>query len=351
LQKEVKPGRYRYTIECNGLVRTMMMAFVTRASGLRDIVDRYGSMLGTSNFSSLSSALRRVDARAFVGGLIQTLGSHHKPRRDDLVAIDGMAVTLPKTRRHACKKMNNNTVGGGVVWCYQIATRKGWCPVQLLDVVQGAWHDSKVMRKISLIARGPVYLMDRGFYAFDLLALWMKQEVRFIVRARRHGLIYQTLRTISEPRCFGALAIVEDVVARLGGEHAKAHPEVRLITAVLASGEKLTVVTSEMDWSAERVLEAYKKRWHIERFHKFLKDTLGLAHLYSFGQKGIEFLTLTALLLAMVLLASASHGADMVIDALHQILRALRRTAAGFSTPWKRNTASRTRAKRKVKNR
>lgn len=331
------------------MVRALMMAFVLRLSGLRDIVDRFGPMLGTSNFSSLSSALRRVDARAFVGGLIQTLGFHHKPRRDDLVAIDAMAVTLPRTQRHACKKLNNNTVGGGVVWCYRIAARNRGCPVQLLDVIQGAWHDSKVMRKIALIAHGPVYLMDRGFYAFDLLIRWMDEQVRFIVRARRHGLIYQTLRTISCPRRFGTLTILEDVVARLGGEQAKAHPEVRLITALLVSGEKLTVITSEMDWSAERVLEAYKKRWHIERFHKFLKDTLGLAHLYSFGQKGIEFLTLTVLLLAMVLLESAVVGADMVIDALHQILRALRRTA-GLSTPWKRNTVSRTRAKKKITN-
>ena len=80
-----------------------------------------------------------------------------------------------------------------------------------------------------------------------------------------------------------------------------------MITALLASGEKLTVVTSEMDWSAERVLEAYKKRWHIERFHKFLEETLGLAHLYSFGQRGIEFPTPTrGITTNATLLASAT---------------------------------------------
>ena len=349
MQEEVKPGRYAYIIEAEALMRAVMMAFVLRVSGLRDMVARFGNRLGTRNFSSLSSALRRVDALAFVRRLVQALECSHQPGSGELVAIDGMAVTLPATQRHACKKMNKNTVGGGVVWTYQIAARKGSCPVQLLEVIQGAWHDSPVMRKVRLIARGPVYLMDRGFYAFDLLNQWMGERVRFIVRARRHCLIYQTLRRISKPRRFGALMILEDAVVRLGGEQAKAHPQVRLITARMSSDEMLTLVTSERSWSAERVLDAYKQRWHIERFHRFLKETLGLAHLYSFGRNGIEFLTLTALLMAMILLQCASGTPALVIDALHKTFRSIR-SACGFSTPWKRNTVDRKRAKKRSEN-
>lgn len=349
MEKEVKPGRYGYIITCDALVGAVMTAFVLRLSGLREIVARSGKRLGTSNFSSLSSALRRNDALGFVHRLVQVLERRHRPRCSDLIAIDGMAVTLPKTQRHGCKKFNNRTVGGGVLWSYQIKAREGSSPVRLLATVHGAWHDGSLMRAVELISRGPVYLMDRGFYTFDLLIRWMNRDVRFVVRAKRHGLIYTTLRTIGPPRRFGELTIEEDVWARLGAQRAKAHPEVRLITAVLASGELLTLVTSERDWSAERVLEAYKQRWHIERFHRFLKDTLGLAHLYSFGQNGIEFLTLTALLLAMVLLHGAPRAAATVIDALRITLGAIR-LAYGLSTPWKRNTVSSKRAKKKKKN-
>lgn len=326
-----------------------MSAFVLRMSGLRQIAERCWDVLGTDNFSSLSSAMRRVCSLNYVRELIRAIEPRHQPQRDDLVAIDGMAVTVRKTLSPECKKFNSSTVGGGVVWSYQIDARKGSSPVRLLAVIQGAWHDTRIMRGVELIAQGPVYVMDRGFYAFDLLTQWMNDHVRFIVRARRHGLIYEVARTISRPRRHGTLKIVEDVMARLGGEQAKAHPQVRLITALLASGEKLSLVTGEMDWSAERVLDAYKKRWHIERFHKFLKQTLGLAHLYSFGQNGIEFLTLTALLLAMVLLESATAVAVTVIDTLHKILRQVRRFC-GLSTPWKSNTVTRTRSKRKSKN-
>jgi hypothetical protein len=326
-----------------------MTAFVMRMSGLREITARLGRSLGTTNFSSLSSALRRVDVLAFARLLVHALEAHHRPRRDDLVAIDGMAVTLPKTQRHGCKKFNNRTVGGGVVWAYQINARKGLSPVQLLATIQGAWHDGSIMRSVALAAGGPVYLMDRGFYGFDLLVRWMSEGVRFIVRTRRRGLIFRTLRVISKPRRHGNLALIEDVWARLGGDQAKLHPEVRLITVRLPTGEPMTLATSETQWSAERVLDAYKKRWHIERFHKFLKETIGLAHLYSFGRNGIEFLTLTAMLMAMILLQHEPTAGGDVIDALRKILRSIRR-ACGMFEPWKRNTVSRRRTKKKKKN-
>jgi len=45
-----------------------------------------------------------------------------------------------------------------------------------------------------------------------------------------------------------------------------------------------------LDWNAEALLEAYRKRWQIERFHRFLKETVGLAHLYSFQEAGLFLL-------------------------------------------------------------
>jgi hypothetical protein len=336
-------------ITLDALVRAMMAAFVLRMSGLREIAQRLNSTLGTDNFSSLCPALRRKSAAAFVRRLLSRLEDCSAPRRADLIAIDGMALTLPKTQRHRCKKFNDKTVGGGVVWSYRIDARKGSCPVRLLATIQGAWHDSRVMRGVALVAQGPVYLMDRGFYAFELLDRWMTERVRFIVRARRRSLVYTVLRVLSPPRRYGSLEIVEDAWVRLGGAQARLHPEVRLITARLATGELLTLVTSERQWSAEAVLDAYKKRWHIERFHKFLKQTLGLAHLYSFAWSGMEFLLLTALLLAMTLLEARPTAAGMVIDTLHGALGQLRRLAGLFST-WRRNTIGAKHAKRKARN-
>ncbi len=325
-----------------------MIAFVARLSGLRAVVERCGRLLGTQTFSSLSHALRRPSSLAFVRRLVEFLGDSHTPGSGKLVGVDGMALTLAATQRHQAKRCNRHTVGGGVVWAYAIRAARGCCPVKVLKVVEGAWHDTTVMRDVELLARGPIYLMDRGFYAFDLLEKWLKDEVRFIVRARRRSLRYQVLKTISAPRWIGTKRLVEDAVVHLGAASSRKRLVVRMVRAFLPSGDELILVSDRFDWSAEAILSAYHKRWHIERFHRFLKETLGLAHLYSFHQSGLAFLLYTALLVALLLSVSAPASGGDTIQVLHQYLRQTRR-ALGLGPAWKRNACTRKGRKRKAK--
>jgi len=314
-----------------------MIALVTRLSGLRAVTEHCPHLLHTDNYSSLSPAMERRSFVAFVRQMVASLESTHQPGEDELVAIDGMALTLPKTQRHRCAKFNNKTVGGGVIWAYLIQATKGVCPVRILKVVRGAWNDATAMNGVALIPDGPVYLMDRGFHGYALFRQWLTDRVRFIVRLKRRILRYEVLKTVGAPRWCGNKWITLDAVARLGIATAKIRPVVRLVIATLPSGEELILASDRFDWSAERILAAYKKRWHIERFHRFLKDTLGLAHLYNFDQDGIEFLLYTALLSALLLFACEEHPAGDTITILRRILRTLRRQL-GLGVLWKRNT-------------
>lgn len=310
------------------------------------MVERCGHLLQTGNYSSLAPCLRRASSLAFVRGLVERLEAGGAPRAGELVALDGMAVSVPKTQRCHCRKMNNKTVGGGVIWSYCIGARPGSCPVKVLKVVEGAWHDAAVMRTVRLAARGPIYLMDRGFYAFDLLEKWLEARVHFIVRVRAKDLVYTPLRRLSRRQGAGALKVIVDAWVRLGAPSAKRHPNLRLIVAILPSGEKLVLATDLRTWPCQNILAAYKKRWHIERFHRFVKDTIGLAHLYSFDPNGVAFLLYTALLLCLLLFLSANGVASETIQALRKALRAIR-AALGMGTPWKRNSCIVSRGKKK----
>lgn len=310
------------------------------------MAERCAHLLGTDNFSSVSHALRRASSLAFVRRLLAALEATHTPGAGELVGVDGMAVSLPRTQRHRCAKMNRNTVGGGVVWAYMIKVARGTSPVKILRTVEGAWHDTRVMGDVELVPRGPIYLMDRGFYAFALLGKWLKARVRFIVRARQRDFVYTTLRVVSAPRRIGAKHLKLDAIVRLGAPSAKLHPRVRLVIAVLASGERLMLVSDRLRWSAEAILSAYHKRWHIERFHRFVKQSLGLAHLYSFHQSGIMFLVHVAVLLAMLLVLAEVNPSGETIQLLHAALRAVRRSI-GLGSPWRANTYTRRRTRRK----
>src|SRR5206468_40028 len=80
---------------------------------------------------------------------------------------------------------------------------RGVNPVRILKVIEGAWHDSCLMDHVDLLANGPIYLMDRGFYAIDLVARWTARRVRFIVRGKYTHLRYEVQWTIGLPRKIG----------------------------------------------------------------------------------------------------------------------------------------------------
>jgi hypothetical protein len=221
------------------------------------------------------------------------------------------------------------------------------------------------MRRIKLAARGPVYLMDRGFYAIDLIGTWLNQQARFVVRARQKDLRYDVVRSVGAHREItverlswhartGRLlkksqwmhgTIVEDALVRLGSSQRKVRPVVRLVHVHLKGGEQLVFVSSETDWNAEQIIRAYMKRWQIEKFHQYLKQQLGLAHLYSFHARGVEFLLKIAILLSILLLLSSSASGEITARLLTELLRETRRQLH-ISTPWKANTCSFNKKKR-----
>jgi hypothetical protein len=335
---EAEGRDYARRIGGEALVLSLMTAFVARFSGLREIAARMGIRLGTSNFSSLSHALNRASSLDFVRALVRHLESRHTPGEDELVALDSMAVTLPITQRHRCRKYNKSTAGGGVLWAYRIGAARGTCPVKVIHTMAGSWNDSALMRGVKLLARGPVYLMDRGFWSLDLLEGWNKADVRFIVRAKYNS-IYKILAEFSKARAYGKRGRIElDAIVRLGFHGRKKHPVARLIRARVGR-EYIVLATGEIHWTAEEVLDAYRKRERIEKFHHFVKDTLGLAHLYSFSHTGIMVLLHVALLIALILFLAdeATGGETETLTALRQRMMQAR-APLGLGHRWRRNT-------------
>lgn len=303
-----------------------------RASGLRAVLERDALRLGTRHLSTLSYIL----GSAFCARLALLMVDRLAPRSfgNRLVAIDGMAVTLPATRRHNCARCNRATVGGGVLWAVAVQARKGdVSPVRILRTVAGAFSDAALLRSAELEPRGPLYLMDRGCFALDLVDGWLRKAVRFVVRMRGGAaLAYEPVRILGAPRAVAGagrrLGVEFDGTAVLGAAHRRGpRPLVRLVVARMARGgrtEQLVLASGEMDATAEQLLAAYRRRWEIERFHRLLKRVLGLAHLYSFRRRGLEFL-LAVCVLAAVLLWARPRDADTVPQ-LHDAVAAVRRT-------------------------
>jgi hypothetical protein len=339
----VEPRRYPRQIDPVGLIKAFMIAFIMGLPGLRAVAARGSQLLSGCNHSALSHAVRRRSSLGIIEALLAWLAPRHTPGPNQLVAIDSMPVTLPATVQHGCTRINRTTVGGGVLWAFALHAAPGSNPVRILKVIQGPWYDACLMDDVELQAAGPIYLMDRGFYAIDLVARWAQQGVQFIVRAKRTHLRYEVEEHRGAPRRVEKLRLTLDAMVRLGGPdrlaRRKACPRLRMVRAALTSGEELILVSNLMDQSAEYLLESYRQRWQLERFHYYLKETLGLAHLYSFQQNGLAFLVQVAVLLCVLLLLipDAATKPGLTVDRLRSILESLRR-ACGFYGLWRRNT-------------
>ena len=292
--------------------------------------------------------------------MLNLLSAGYVPAKSDILVLDSMAVSIPKSRQHNCAKMNNQTVGGGVLWSLCITAKRGVCPVRVLKIMEGAWHDSTAMKTVELAAKGPVHIMDRGFYAIDLLNQWLGRGVRFLIRARGKDLVYTAVREIGPPRVLRAktcsrgplrsATALFDGIALIGGPQCRVkRPTVRLLVVRLERDgkvEELTLMSDELKLDAQKMLDLYGRRWEIEEFHRVLKRSAGLAHLYSFRQRGIQTLLGIATMLAMLLWlqdkVSYVHQKTWkkkptIPQLLRQLLSQARR-AMGIGNPWRPNT-------------
>jgi transposase len=61
-------------------------------------------------------------------------------------------------------------------------------------------------------------------------------------------------------------------------------------------------ITNEFDLPAKDIAEAYKRRWDIEVFFRFIKQKLNVSHLVSLNKNGIQVMLYMTLIVAMLIL-------------------------------------------------
>ena len=61
-------------------------------------------------------------------------------------------------------------------------------------------------------------------------------------------------------------------------------------------------ITNEFKLLAKEVSQAYRKRWDIEVFFRFIKQELNVSHLVSLNKNGIEVMLYMTLIVAMLIL-------------------------------------------------
>jgi len=163
--------------------------------------------------------------------------------------------------------------------------------------------------KAELLRPGRIYVVDRGYESYALLADIRAARSSFVARVQA-DVAFEVEREPEPTAAAKAAGVVRDVVLkRLGSAHHKDWHKGKSLRRVVVenraarAGEATTLylVTDQLDWPAELVALAFKYRWRVELFFRWLKSILGCRHLLSQSAGGVA-LQVYAALIASVLL-------------------------------------------------
>jgi hypothetical protein len=149
---------------------------------------------------------------------------------------------------------------------------------------------------------GRLYVTDRGYADYGLLEAIHAAGSSYIARVQATA-AYRAAGERPLSAADRAAGVVRDVeLTRLGTDRHRrdvTHP-LRLVVIERPPSEPVYLVSDRLDLSAELVGLAYRYRWSVELFFRWLKCILGCRHLLSHSRGGVA-LQVYAALIASVL--------------------------------------------------
>lgn len=164
-----------------------------------------------------------------------------------------------------------------------------------------------------LLRADRVYVIDRGYQSYELFADIRAAGSSFVARLAYDAVFEVATDRPLTPADRAAGVVQDQTISRLGTAHHKDWHKGHLLRVVRVENREaragepqvLLLVTDRLGWSADLVALAYRYRWGVELFFRWLKAILGCRHLLSQSADGVA-MQVYAALIASVLLAEWS---------------------------------------------
>lgn len=186
-----------------------------------------------------------------------------------------------------------------------------------LEITPAKTHDM-VAAKDMPIEPGATYVFDLGYYDFRWWATLDAQGCRIVTRLKSHTPItpVQDLPLQDEPLEKGQSEILADQIGRLPArqKNARKNPMqafVRIVQVKLETGKILRIVSNDLSSPAREIADLYKRRWAIELFFRWIKQTLKIRHFLGTSENAVR-IQIAVALIAYLLLRLAQTAAKTV---------------------------------------
>jgi transposase len=159
------------------------------------------------------------------------------------------------------------------------------------------------------IEAGATYVFDLGYYDF---AWWAKLDTagcRIVTRFKSHT----KLNAVTEQAVESADGtILSDRTGLLPLRMAKSRKNpfiepVREVMVKTPTGKVLRILSNDLEATAEEIAELYKRRWAIELFFRWVKQTLKIRHFLGNSENAVR-IQIAVALIAYLLLQMAKES-------------------------------------------
>jgi hypothetical protein len=313
-----------------GFLLALLFAQVSEARSLRDIeamleshdARRYHASLPKACRSTLADAAANRPSAVFTGLLGTMIARLGRKQRRDVGACVRLidSTSLPLNSLSAEWSRFSASFSGAKA--HLVYDPDADCPLYL-EVTPARVNDITAAKEMP-IEPGATYVFDLGYYDFGWWARLDDAGCRIVTRLKCNTPL-EVIETRAVPA--GADNILSDRIGFLPARMAKSRHNpiqtaIREIRVTTETGQILRIMTNDLDAPASEIAALYKRRWMIELFFRWIKQTLKLRHFYGTSENAVR-IQIAVALIAFVLIKLA-HGAQSVVEGLTRFARLVR---------------------------
>ena len=152
------------------------------------------------------------------------------------------------------------------------------------------------------IKSGATYVFDLGYYDYSWWAKLDTAGCRIVTRLK----VNTKLSMIAESAVAKGSNILSDRIGHLPQRMARNrdnpfHNPVREVRVRIATGKILRILTNDLDAPAAQIANLYKRRWQIELFFRWIKQTLKIKHFLGHSENAVRIQIAVALIAFLLL--------------------------------------------------
>ena len=166
------------------------------------------------------------------------------------------------------------------------------------------------------IEPGATYVFDLGYYDYAWWAKLDAAQCRIVTRFKSTT----PFAVVEDLPVSEGDDLLSDRIGFLPARQAKSRKNpmsdaVREVRVIIQTGKVLRIFTNDLDASAREIADLYKRRWAIELFFRWVKQTLKITHFFGTSENAVR-IQIAVALIAFLLLRLAQATQKTVVSPL-----------------------------------